>query len=293
MRLCVVLFWLWVAVYAGAEVLRVATFNLENYTLTDRRAHGRYFKDYPKPEEEKAAVRAVIAAVDADILAVQEIGPRPFIDELLRDLAKMDIHYPHVAWMQADDEVRMLAVLSRVPIVGITEHTGLDFKYFDERMPVKRGLLECRFETNGTEWTLFNLHLKSRWSELDDDPECNIRRLGEAEAIRKYIYDEHWQGGTGRYMVLGDCNDHKASRPLARFLKQGDKQLSELLDASDSHGDSWTFHYAKEDRYERIDHILVSPALKLAVVDERAVIEDSKEMRAASDHRVVYCDLEF
>ena len=107
-------------------------------------------------------MREVILATNADILAVQEIGVEAFLLELQRDLRLEGLDYPYTALMEGGDPDRHTAVLSKVPFREVFRETELDFKYFDGREPVKRGLLEVVFETGGLRWSLFNLHLKSR-----------------------------------------------------------------------------------------------------------------------------------
>ena len=58
----------------SSEVVRVASFNLQNYLACERIIDGKWRPDYPKPEVEKKAVRFAIKSVNPDILALQEIG---------------------------------------------------------------------------------------------------------------------------------------------------------------------------------------------------------------------------
>ena len=69
-----------------AETIRVASYNVENYLVMDRIVSGRWQEDYPKPAKERRIVRSVINQTNPDILAIQEIGERVYLDELWKDL---------------------------------------------------------------------------------------------------------------------------------------------------------------------------------------------------------------
>ena len=275
-----------------AEVITVATYNVENYVAADRVVEGIYRKDYPKPEAAKAALRSVIKTLNADVLALQEVGPRPYLEELRRDLASDGCEYPHVAWLEAADAERHVAVISRRPFVATSEHTDLTFPYFGKLERVKRGLLEVRFKTAEGDVALFVVHLKSRFTDRADDPESAARRAGEAVAIRDRVLGIFPAAGAHRYLILGDCNDAPGSRPLRALSVRGKTLVAEVLRAMDSRGETWTHFYRKEDSYSRVDYVLVSPALKPAVAGGQAAIYDGPGVAAASDHRPVVVKLE-
>ena len=128
------------------ESIRVATYNLNNYLVMDRHVGAVWRPSYPKPEAEKAIIREVIKQSLPDVLAVQEMGALPFLEELRADLAQDGVHYPYAIHMQGADEVRHVAVLSKLPPVEVVKHQDLDFKYQDRRELVKRGMLELTFE---------------------------------------------------------------------------------------------------------------------------------------------------
>ena len=69
------------------DALTVLTWNVENYVAEDRMVEGEYRTEYPKPEAAKAALRAALRALSPDVLALQEMGPEPYLAELQRDLA--------------------------------------------------------------------------------------------------------------------------------------------------------------------------------------------------------------
>ncbi len=278
-----------------AETLTIATYNVENYTLTDRMTPGGYRPDYPKPEASKQALRTVLRAIDADVLALQEMGGRAFLEELRRDLATEGLVYPHAEILETGDEPRFVAVLSRRPFTSVRHHTDLAFRYFGSEETVRRGLLEVRFASDGGELTLFVAHLKSRFTERKDDPMSALRRAGEAEAVRDRILALFPSPAASRFLLVGDFNDGPGSRPVRAVLARGRTIIAELVPVADSRGETWTHRYRKEDSYTRVDHVFISPepSLRAALRNGRALIYDGVGVNDASDHRpvVVILDL--
>ena len=279
-----------------AEKIRVASFNLQNYLIMDRVVEGKWMRDYPKPEKEKRALRSILKQVDADVVAFQEIGERPFLNELWMDLnvTKGPV-YPHAIWMPAGDaeEVRHLALFSKIPVNSIRMHHDIEFPYFGDRKTPDRGVLEVTFDSNGTKWKLFNLHLKSKWTERKDDPEAKIRREREARAIRDSLRKSNPPEMNSHYLVVGDFNDHRNSAPLRRFLQVNDTVLTSMIPCEDSRGHRWTQHWAKADSYSRFDYILATPPMLKRLVVGSAKIVDGPDSALASDHRMIFADFQF
>lgn len=280
------------AVRAGGASITVATYNVENYVAADRRVDNVYREAYPKPEAAKTALRNVIRALDADVLALQEMGPAAYLAELQRDLRAEGIDYPYVALAEAADTERHLAVLSRIPFCRMQVHADLDFRFFGGRARVKRGLLEAAVAVDGTEVTLFLVHLRSRFTERPDDPNAAIFRAGEAMAIRDFVLGRFPDPAAARFVVMGDCNDTRNSKPLRLLTRRGGTTIATLTKAADRNGESWTYCYKKEDTYSRVDYILVSPALVSAVPEGAARVYDGPGVGDASDHRPVVVRLE-
>ena len=276
-----------------AETLTVATYNIENYGPADRVTEAGYRKDYPKPEAEKRALRTVIRGLNADVLVLEEMGDAAHLDELRRDLQAEGLAYPHSVLLVADDADRHVALLSKRELKRVVQHTDLSFPYFGVREKVKRGLLEVAVATDGGELTLFAVHLKSRFTDRPDDPLSAIRRIGEATAVRDRVLQKFPEPQTARFMILGDCNDDKTSKPLAHLQARGKTMIAEALPAADERGEVWTHFYRKMETYSHVDHVLVSPALRAAVVGGVARIYDGAGVREASDHRPVVVTLEF
>lgn len=290
-RLLVLLFAIWSV--GRAETLTLATYNIENYGPANRVTEAGYRKDYPKPEGEKQALRTVLRALNADVLVLQEMGGQIYLDELKRDLATEGLIYPHAVLLAGDDVDRHVALLSKRPLASVRQHTDLEIRYFAQKERVRRGLLEVRLEVAGHELTVFGLHLKSRYTDRPDDPLSGIRRAAEATAVRDRVLARCADPATARFVVLGDCNDDKNSKALGFLQQRGKTKIAELLPAIDSRGENWTHAFRKNDTYTRVDHVLVSAALRPAVRGGEAQIYDGPGWREASDHRPVSVTLEF
>jgi len=276
----------------SGEGLRVATYNLNNYLVVDRHVGARWRPSYPKPESEKQVVRQAIQAVAPDVLVLQEMGSVDFLEELRADLSQEGLHYSYAVHMDGPDPDRHLAVLSKRSPSEVVKHKDLDFKYFDGREKVKRGMLEMRFELGGGEFfQLFAVHLKSRYTEKKMDPESGLRRAREAEACRNRLIERTHDRGFLNYLVAGDFNEHPASAPLRRFYRRGQLELGTRVPASDSRGEVWTYFYQKESRYETVDGFVASPELLRRIKAGRGHIVDTPGVLNGSDHRMVYLDI--
>lgn len=282
--------------FLWAGSVRVASINVENYLPMDRWVDGKWRRDYPKPTKEKRALRSMINQVNPDILLIQEIGDLPYLNELWMDLNVTNgTKFDFSGWMSGsyEDEERHLAVLSKIPFQSIELHRDISFGYFGELTKPSRGLMEISFSTNQINWTLFNLHLKSKWTERNDDPEADQRREKEARAIRDFIRQKFPPDSKPRFLVAGDFNDHKNSPCLRRFTQVNDTELTWMLPCKDQNSHFWTHYYSKEDSYSRLDYLLVSPMMKVHYVPNSAKIYDGYHSLMASDHRMVYADFEF
>lgn len=278
------------SVLLTAETIRVATFNVKNYLVTDRMVDGTFYRDYPKPEADKTLLRATIKKGAADILALQEMGSVPFLKELQDDLKADGVAYPYSVVIEAVDPERHTAILSKLPFDKVVSNDHLRFKYFGKNENVKRGLLEVHFSTNKTSWILFNLHLKSRLTNRREDPQSFYFRQGEARAIANYIDQSYPLSQKPFYLITGDLNDTTRSKTIKTLCGHRKRPRAQLINCFDSDNEAWTYHYYKEDTYYRFDYFIASTALKDRVKNNRGFIIKGDQ---GSDHRMVYIDLVF
>lgn len=279
----------------AAEISRsdwvIATYNVGNYTLADRRVDGVFRRGYPKPEVEKSALRSVIARLDADVLVLQEIGGVEFLEELRRDLRSDGVVYAYGGTVDAADPDRRLAWLARRRPLEVRAHSDLTCSHAGRVEPVRRGLLELRWDDAAGGLTVFGVHLKSRLVRESDDPEAAGQRRREAEAIRRRVLERSPALDDRRVVLVGDFNDTRGSPVLARFREQGTRTLLAVVDAADSRGERWTHRFEREDTYSRVDYVLVSGAILRGPGSYRATVLDGSDVTLASDHRPVRLEL--
>ena len=280
---------------AFGERLRVATYNLENYNLTDRATPDGFSRKAPKPEKQKEALRAVIRATNAGVLAVQEIGGPEFVEELRRDLKSEGFDYPYTVTLEGPDPHRRIAFFSKKPLSEIRRHRRLETNFEiaspHERVAlVNRGLLGVVVTVEGRPVRIYTVHLKSRLTANPGDPRAERERLAEAVAVRRRLAEDGIAKPDALALLCGDFNDGPNSKTLASFLKHEDASFLAPLEAPDASGESWTYRNDKKGFYDRSDYAFVSPALKPYVTSARAA--DHPKTREASDHRPVVVDLE-
>ena len=274
----------------GQETIRIASYNLKNYLIMDRLVEGQWRKDYPKPEAEKSIIQKNILEVRPDILVIQEIGGKGILNELKEDLKELGLDYSYSLLMKGEDPVRLTAVLSQLKPRYVKEHDDLRYRYFDQKHIVKRGMHEVGF-MHEIPFTIFSVHLKSRYTSDKRDPLSAKWRLSEAESCRNRIIERLDQTGMEYYIIAGDFNDNPNSAPLRRFYKKGKRSIGEHLMAKNSRGESWTHFYNKEKVYSMVDGFVLSPSLMPFVKGGLASILDSEDFYQGSDHRLIYFDL--
>lgn len=277
------------------DTLSLMSWNVRNYNLTNRYIYGSYHYDYPKPEEEKTALREVISKVSPDVLLVQEVGGDEFLRELVTDLnVNEGVDYPYYATVSAEDKVRKVGLISKIPFEW--QDNDLSGKkaisYLGENVMVKRGLLEVRLNLGGREVTIMAIHLKSRFTSDKRDPESEIRREKEARTIRNYIRGILKTEPNKAIILMGDLNDHSGSKAYRRFIEVSGDTLLTDFQINDGRNEVWTYFHKAQRRYEQIDYVFLSPVLTAG--DDWQVqgeIIDGDRVLLASDHRPIIIKL--
>jgi endonuclease/exonuclease/phosphatase family metal-dependent hydrolase len=248
----------------------------------------KYKPNYPKPEIEKAAIRKTILEINPDILALQEIGDASQLLELQKDLREAGLNLPYSAIVtEAPDKQRRIAILSKLAPSNLDLHKDIKYTQKGISYTSKRGMLGVEFITNGYRWKLFIVHLKSRFSEDENDLFCKKQRIGEAQALRNRIAKQ--SKPPTPYIVCGDFNDTPDSRSLKRFLQKGIKKLCSPIDCTDTSGLTWTHRNHNSETLSRYDYFLISENFKEQI---KTLCGHIAPINEGSDHRLVYIDIE-
>lgn len=277
---------------ARAEPFVVMSYNIENWLTTDRYVQGRRIPSAPKPESEKAAVVAIIAAHKPAILGVCEMGSRENLEDLRARLKAAGLDYPHVEWHEGIDTARHVALLSRFPIVASNSQDKITFDLGGQPEAIQRGILDVTVEPQkGYRLRLVGLHLKSRRPVPEVDQEA--LRAKEAWFVRKYLDDIFAQAPGTRLLLFGDLNTTKDDYAIKQ-IKGAESSPGGLAEVrvEDDRGERWTHFYILADEYSRIDYLMSSKALRPDIVAKAGGIDSSPAWNEASDHRAIFTTID-
>ncbi|MDF7799935.1 endonuclease/exonuclease/phosphatase family protein [Pontiellaceae bacterium B1224] len=268
---------------APAREFSVMTYNLHNFTLDDRDGDGK--DDDPKPDAECRALAQIIAQANPDIIAVQEIGGKPFLNAFQAWLKTEGLQYDHVEMLQRGKRENNLAVLSRFPIIGSTHHTNEWYSIGQAKVAVARGFLETEIQVDDTySFHLVNAHLKSKvFSRLG---QTEMRR-NEARLLNKTVRRILEENEGCKLIVAGDMNDNPNSAAIREVTGKSRKNLFDLRPA-DAGGDAWTYYEKSAELHTRFDYIFANAEMLSDAVLEKSTVIRNPLTYKASDHRPVF-----
>lgn len=280
--------------FAAAPTFTVATYNVENYLpvpLGTRPA---------KSPEAKAKVREHIRLLNPDVLALQEMGDTNALLELRASLKAGGLDYPHWEHVSGFDTNIYVAVLSKFPIVARRPHTNEGYLLGGKRLQVSRGFAEVDIQvTPQYRFTLLTAHLKSR-RPVGVADETDMREQ-EALLLREKVNARFKSNPNANVVVLGDFNDVKDAKSTRNIIGRGSK--AGLVDTrpAERNGDNtpssnpryaprnvtWTYYYAVEDTYSRIDYLLLSHGMAREWDESGTYVLSVPNWGIASDHRPI------
>lgn len=261
--------------------VRVCTWNVRNYSVAGRKIGGKYVQS-PKPEAEKTALRKSLAAINADVVLIDEMGDAAFLRELRDDLAKFEgLVYEYIATTRYDSPSRV-AIMSRIKPEKFVDCCDIKFEFKGDNRFSPRGTLGACFNVGGVEWYAFAVHLKSPLGARKSDEKFTPFRFAELRAISARIKKE--TDGCKNIIVAGDFNQ-EPSPALLRNIRG-----MVLVPQADEDGREYTYFWAKKNVFYRYDFFLFSKRMSKFLSGDATVWRYGGD---ASDHRPVYVDLDF
>ncbi len=276
----------------AAETFRVGTFNLQNYleTASGTRA--------AKSDASKAKIRESLRALNADVLALQEMGGTHALLELRDSLRRDGLDYPHWELVHARDTNIQVAVLSRFPFTARRPHTNDSFVLFGKQFQVRRGFAEVEVRVNERyRFTLLTAHLKSKLPQFDADEQ--ELRDEEAVFLREHIDTLLSKNPEANVIVAGDLNDTPQSKAVRTIIGRRNA-LIDTRPAEPNHDTAagsrprqpppritWTYYYGREDSFHRIDYLLVSRGMAREWRTNETFVLRLPDWGVASDHRPI------
>ncbi|NDV62281.1 endonuclease/exonuclease/phosphatase family protein [Puniceicoccales bacterium CK1056] len=269
-----------VSLCAESSVLRLGTWNVQNYLLQNRWEESRYRFEYPKPEADKAALREQLLEARPAILFLQEIGSEAMLGELREDLAIAGLDYPFSHFSALSDSRSGLAILSSI---APDEVLHLDPKSESGTCAslTRRGIQEVVFVFMEKRLRIFHVHLKSRYTSDNADPDSRIFRAAELAAL-KGILDQRLaiSGKNETLLLLGDLNT-----PFESPLLDPIRENWEPVPLTDVQGQQWTYHYKKDAKFELLDGFWTTPASVKAFTPV-GLFPSATDASVGSDHRL-------
>lgn len=218
--------------------------------------------------ERRQLTGAAIHAIDADILALQEIESLDTLKHFNRKfLETMGYRYPML--IDGNDSRGIdVALLSRFPFTYLQTHQ-FDAPPDRPDAPIfSRDCLEVGLALpTGSELVVFVNHFKCI---TGDRLGTTARRRAQAEQVARIVEARFPDPAAADFLILGDLNDYMPSPGLAPLLE---KPWLENVVSRLPERERWTHHYAFADEYRQLDYILPSRRLADANPDSVPFIE--------------------
>ena len=258
--------------------LRIATFNLQNFFTDfgercgpDGESRCRGANNETEANRQLAKIGAALSAIDADIVALQELendNADHALTQLVAALNGSDSgrEYAFVPTGPiGEDAIRvgLIYTPSSVALLGrfATLHARIDTRYDDQR---NRPALAQTFRTANDVLTVVVAHLKSKGSDCDalDDPNtgdgqgnCNRTRTEAAAALAEWALDQPTEIAHDGVVILGDLNAYAREDPVRALEAQGFVNL-----AYERFGDG-AYSYIFDGQIGTLDYALAGPGL--------------------------------
>jgi len=258
------------------------TFSFASPDVKVKTFKGKLIKPQPPAKTNKIANRIVDAAMNVDVLAVQEVENIAILNEF--NGTNLGGLYPFRVLVEGNDPRFIdVGILSKLPIGAITSFRLAEHPDAPGKEVFGRDLLEVQILSPNKKnilFTVYNTHLKSHFGDDDDGgngkKKNDTRRRQQAEVMQTIIGQRMQKNA--RYAVVGDMNDPPNAGPLKALKKiDGQNMFNSLTNpteigtmkdetnpADNPTTTAWTHRFkasGQPPEHHLFDHIWLSPRL--------------------------------
>jgi len=265
------------------DTIRFAEYNVLNLFDADDDPYRADEATPIKPRAELEALAGTIRQLNADVLALEEVENRGYLERFL-EVFLGDMGYEHVVLFEGNDRRGIdVALVSRLPIGPVESNRHVTFAGPDGK-PIRfaRDVLEVTVEPeNAPSFKVWVVHLQSNSQGREY---AEPIRVAEARELRRMLDEELERDPNARIVLTGDFNDTPESETMKTILGDGPHQLWSA--ASDYQGAlPNTFN---QGRFQSmIDFVLCSPAMAQQYVDGSFQVLPGSPETSGSDHNPV------
>ena len=250
--------------------------------------------------QEKSLTAATILAVDADVIALQEVESLDLLDVFNKDM--LFSTYKYRILVQGNDQRGInVAVLSRYPFQAINtarfaaagdggvfsdlqyvEQEGKSVSYIFSRDCLRVDVAV----PGGNTLHMYVNHFKSMAGGRE---QTRAKRVEQSKRVAAMLERDHGADLGGSYVVVcGDFNDYEAvdaeGTPGILALTQN-PLLENVVRTRLPEAEQWTHFFAKEKSYKQLDYLLISPALSKASKGVRPIVERRGQPKRAAKYQ--------
>jgi len=265
----------------GTE-LTIATYNILNLFDDQDDPYHADEGTRSKPREQLERVAQVLRKIDADVVALQEVENRWYLERFL-EVFLPELGYEVVHFEGNDLRGIDVCLLSRVPIGPVHSYRHLRFPDASGKTRrFSRDVVAVELQPEGAApLEVWVLHLKSNYGGR---PHAEPVRLGEAQQIRRMLDERFRRDPKARIVVLGDFNDTWESASTQALVGSGPFALQCF---AESLPPEQQITYNRAPHLSMIDFILCSPKLAQSYVKGSYRVWPGSVDAQGSDHNPV------
>lgn len=211
-------------------------------------------------------VSQIIQALDADVIAIQEVTDNIFLDQLVESLDGWDGVYAY-------NQYAALAFIYKIDIIDAVDVFEI---YTSRSREFPRSPLVMELNYMNDHYVIINNHLKccgDQYLDLDDPWDEEKRRFDACNLLDQYIVENH---DNENVILLGDLNDILTDTPSNNVFQMFIDNHSHYLIADMNIAQESSSNWSYPSWPSHLDHIIITNELFDEFEAEESVIQTIK-----------------